>query len=406
MIDVEKIRQDFPMIVNHPELIYLDNGATTYKPKAVIDAICNFYCHFTSNVERGDYETAIKADRAYDNTRKIIAKFINCQPREVAFTANITATLNQIAYGLGKGWLKKGDVILTTLNEHASNLLPWYRLEKELGIEIQYIPVDNHGVVIMDEYEKLLNSHVKVVTLAHVTNVMGALQPIQEMTTFAHEVGALMVVDGAQSVPHHPIDVKALDIDFLGFSSHKMCGPDGVGVLYGKYELLDRMEPLLLGGGMNARFTSDADVILKNAPIKFEAGTPNIEGVIGLGAATEYLMSIGMENISAYEKELRAYFAEKLKELDNIEFYNPNNTSGPITFNAKGVFAQDAAGYLGANHIAVRSGNHCAKVLHEVIGTDQTIRASLYFYNTKEEVDRFIEVAKNISLENAVGIFF
>lgn len=305
MIDVEKIRQDFPMIVNHPELIYLDNGATTYKPKAVIDAICNFYCHFTSNVERGDYETAIKADRAYDNTRKIIARFINCQPREVAFTANITATLNQIAYGLGKGWLKKGDVILTTLNEHASNLLPWYRLEKELGIEIQYIPVDNHGVVIMDEYEKLLNSQVKVVTLAHVTNVMGALQPIQEMTTLAHEVGALMVVDGAQSVPHHPIDVKTLDIDFLGFSSHKMCGPDGVGVLYGKYELLDRMEPLLLGGGMNARFTSDADVILKNAPIKFEAGTPNIEGVIGLGAAAEYLMSIGMENISAYEKELR-----------------------------------------------------------------------------------------------------
>ena len=228
MIDVGKIRQDFPMIVNHPELIYFDNGATTDKPKAVIDAICNFYCNFTSNVERGDYETAIKADRAYDNTRKIIARLINCEPREVAFTANITATLNQLAYGLGKGWLKKGDIVLTTLNEHASNLLPWYRLEKEVGIEIQYIPVDNHGVVIMDEYKKLLNAQVKVVTLAHVTNVMGALQPIQQMTTLAHEAGALMVVDGAQSVPHHPIDVKVLDIDFLGFSSHKMCGPDGV----------------------------------------------------------------------------------------------------------------------------------------------------------------------------------
>ncbi len=406
MIDVYKIRQDFPMIVNHPNLIYFDNGATTYKPKVVIDAICGFYTNFTSNVERGDYETAIQADRAYDHTREVVARFIHCQPKEVVFTANITASLNQVAYGLGKGWLKKGDVVLTTLNEHASNLLPWYRLEKEIGIKLAYIPVDNHGVVDMQAYRDLLSSDVKVVTLAETTNVLGALQPIKEMTKLAHEVGALMVVDGAQSVPHHVTDVMDSDVDFLGFSSHKMCGPDGVGVLYGKYALLDKMEPLLLGGGMNARFSSDGEVTLKNAPIKFEAGTPNIEGVIGLAAACEYLMSIGMENISAYEKELRAYFASKLKELDNIDFYNPENVSGPITFNAKGVFAQDAAGYLGANHIAVRSGNHCAKVLHEVIGTDQTIRASLYFYNTKEEVDRFIEVAKNISLENAVGIFF
>ncbi|MCI5723803.1 MAG: cysteine desulfurase [Erysipelotrichaceae bacterium] len=406
MIDVYKIRQDFPMIVNHPNLIYFDNGATTYKPKAVIDAICGFYTNFTSNVERGDYETAIQADRAYDHTREVVARFIHCQPKEVVFTANITASLNQVAYGLGKGWLKKGDVVLTTLNEHASNLLPWYRLEKEIGIKLAYIPVDNHGVVDMQAYRDLLSSDVKVVTLAETTNVLGALQPIKEMTKLAHEVGALMVVDGAQSVPHHVTDVMDSDVDFLGFSSHKMCGPDGVGVLYGKYALLDKMEPLLLGGGMNARFSSDGEVTLKNAPIKFEAGTPNIEGVIGLAAACEYLMSIGMENISAYEKELRAYFASKLKELDNIDFYNPENVSGPITFNAKGVFAQDAAGYLGANHIAVRSGNHCAKVLHEVIGTDQTIRASLYFYNTKEEVDRFIEVAKKISLENAVGIFF
>lgn len=406
MIDVYKIRQDYPMIVNHPNLIYFDNGATTYKPKAVIDAICGFYTNFTSNVERGDYETAIQADRAYDHTREVVARFIHCQPKEVVFTANITASLNQVAYGLGKGWLKKGDVVLTTLNEHASNLLPWYRLEKEIGIKLAYIPVDNHGVVDMQAYRDLLSSDVKVVTLAETTNVLGALQPIKEMTKLAHEVGALMVVDGAQSVPHHVTDVMDSDVDFLGFSSHKMCGPDGVGVLYGKYALLDKMEPLLLGGGMNARFSSDGEVILKNAPIKFEAGTPNIEGVIGLAAACEYLMSIGMENISAYEKELRAYFASKLKELDNIDFYNSENVSGPITFNAKGIFAQDAAGYLGANHIAVRSGNHCAKVLHEVIGTDQTIRASLYFYNTKEEVDRFIEVAKKISLENAVGIFF
>lgn len=217
---------------------------------------------------------------------------------------------------------------------------------------------------------------------------------------------ALIVVDAAQSVPHMSVDVKDLDVDFLGFSGHKMCGPDGTGVLYGKYELLKKMAPVFEGGDMNARFQSNGEVVLKEAPVKFEAGTPNIEGVIGMGVAAEYLMGIGMDNIHAYEKELRAYFVEKMKKLNNIELYNPDNEYGPIDFNAKGVFAQDAAGYLSSQNIAVRSGNHCAKILHEIIGTDQTIRASLYFYNTKEEVDRFVEAAGKISLENAVGIFF
>ena len=406
MFDVNEIRKDFPMIVNRPDLIYFDNAATTYKPQAVIDAVVGFYTGYTSNVERGDYETAIRADRAYDGTRQIIARFINCDPNEVVFTANITASLNMIAYGLSQFWLKEGDIVLTTKAEHASNLLPWFRLQKTCGIKVEYVPADSQGRVSAEALEAAMHKGVRVVAMAAVTNVLGSLQPIREITRIAHSYGALVVVDGAQSVPHRPTDVRDLDVDFLGFSSHKMCGPDGVGVLYGKYDLLSRMQPAFLGGGMNARFSSDGNVTLKDAPIRFEAGTPNIEGVIGLGAAAEYLMSVGMESIMLYEQDLRAYFAEKMSHLGNIEIYNPDNASGPVTFNAKGVFAQDAAGYLGSRNICVRSGNHCAKILHEILGTDQSVRASLYFYNTREEADRFVEAASEISLENAIGIFF
>ena len=405
MLDVEKIRKDFPMLQNRPDLLYFDNAATTYKPQQVIDAVTGFWTGYTANVERGDYETAVRADKAYDHTRDIIARFINCDPKEVVFTANITASLNQAAFGVGRD-LQAGDVVLTTEAEHASSLLPWYRMEKEKGIKVEYIKTDKQGVVHIEDFKAAMHDKVKVVCMAYVTNVLGSVQPIKEIAKIAHEYGALIIVDGAQSVPHRPTDVRDLDIDFLGFSSHKMCGPDGVGVLYGRYELLQKMEPVFLGGGMNARFYSDGTIDYKNAPQKFEAGTPNIEGVIGLGAAAEYLMSIGMENILAYEKDLRAYFVEKMKKLDNIEIYNPDNTSGPVTFNVKGVFSQDAAGYLGSKNICVRSGNHCAKILHEVIGTDQTLRASLYFYNTKDEVDRFVEAAGEITLESAIGIFF
>ena len=232
------------------------------------------------------------------------------------------------------------------------------------------------------------------------------------MTKAAHAAGAYMIVDGAQSVPHLPVDVKDLDVDFLCFSVHKMCGPSGVGILYGKKELLDRMDPQMLGGDMNARFEDDGSMILKETPVKFEAGTPNIEGVIGAAAAADYLLSLGMDNIEAYEMELRRYFCEKMLKLDNVVLYNPDNEHGPIDFNVKDpksgkmIFAQDAAGYLAAKNVAVRSGNHCAKILHHIIGTDQTVRASLYFYNTEEEVDRAVQVISEVSLENAVGIFF
>ncbi len=405
MLDIEKIRNDFPMFKNNPDLVYLDSAATSLKPQCVIDAVVDFYTKHTSNVHRGDYDIAAMNDRLYDDTRKAVAKLINCDTNEVVYTHNVSHSLNQIAFGL-KNQLKKEDTVLLTYAEHASNLLPWFYLQKEIGFNIEYIETDVQANITIESFQKAMHEGVKIVSVAEVTNVLGSVQPIKQMCEIAHQYGAYMIVDGAQSVPHMPVDVKDLDIDFLGFSAHKMCGPGGVGILYGKKELLDQMEPVFYGGDMNARFDKDGNVILKESPIKFEAGTPNIEGVIGTGAAIEYLLSIGMENIHTYEAELRAYAIEKLSKLDNIEIYNPDNKYGPIDFNAKGVFAQDAAGFLASKNIAVRSGNHCAKILHNIIGTDQSIRASLYFYNNKEDIDKLVEACKDITLENCVGIFF
>lgn len=405
MLDVDKIRKDFPMIQNNPDLVYLDSAATSLKPQCVIDAVVDFYTKHTSNVHRGDYRVAEINDKLYDGTRSLVAELIHCDKDEVVYTHNVSHSLNQIAFGL-KPMLKKGDTVLITYAEHASNVLPWFALQKEIGINIEYIETDEEANITIDTFKKAMHEGVKVVSVAEVTNVLGSIQPIKEMCEIAHSYGAYMIVDGAQSVPHMKVDVKDLDVDFLGFSAHKMCGPSGVGILYGKKKLLDAMEPVFYGGDMNARFNKDGEMLLKDTPVKFEAGTPNIEGVIGTGAAIQYLLSIGLDNIHEYEKELRAYAIEKLSQLDNIEIFNPNNLYGPIDFNAKGVFAQDAAGFLASKNIAVRSGNHCAKILHNIIHTDQSIRASLYFYNTKEEIDCFVEACKEITLENCVGIFF
>lgn len=405
MLDVDKIRKDFPMIENNPDLVYLDSAATSLKPQCVIDAVVDFYAKHTSNVHRGDYRVAEINDKLYDGTRNLVAELIHCDKDEVVYTHNVSHSLNQIAFGL-KPMLKKGDTVLITYAEHASNVLPWFALQKEIGINIEYIETDNEANITIDTFKKAMHEGVKVVSIAEVTNVLGSIQPVKEMCEIAHSYGAYMIVDGAQSVPHMKVDVKDLDVDFLGFSAHKMCGPSGVGILYGKKKLLDAMEPVFYGGDMNARFNKDGEMLLKDTPVKFEAGTPNIEGVIGTGAAIQYLLSIGLDNIHEYEKELRAYAIDKLSQLDNIEIINPDNLYGPIDFNAKGVFAQDAAGFLASKNIAVRSGNHCAKILHNIIHTDQSIRASLYFYNTKEEIDRFVEACKEITLENCVGIFF
>ncbi len=390
---------------SHP-LVYLDNAATTFKPQCVIDAVVRYYTEQTTNVHRGDYEISYQVSEAYEKTREDVARFIHAEPKEIVFTAGASASLNLVAYGYGRKYLKPGDVILSTEAEHASNILPWFKVVEETGAKLEYIPLTEDGRLTLENFRKAMHEQVKIVAVADITNVLGYVAPIEEMTRIAHEHGAIVVCDGAQSVPHTPTDVKAWDVDFLAFSAHKMCGPTGIGVLYGKFELLQKTDPFMLGGGSNARFDMCGNILLKDAPYKFEAGTPNIEGVLGLQQAVRYLEKIGMDKIEAYEHELKAYAIEKLKKLDNLILYNPSSPTGIVAFNVKDVFAQDAAGYLNSKGIAVRSGNHCAKILLNVLKTSETIRASLYFYNTKEDVDRFVQACSEITLENCVGLFF
>lgn len=398
MLDVEKIRRDFPMLqgktMHGQPLIYLDNGATTLKPQTVIDHVCDYLTHYSGNAHRGDYDLSHEVDEAYENARKIIQKFIHAsRQEEIVFTSGSTDSLNMIAYGYGLTHLKKDDEILLTVAEHASNTLPWFDVANLTGATVHYIDLDDQGRLTLDNVKKAINEKTKIIAIAQVTNVMGFNAPIQEICHFAHQRDIKVVVDGAQSVPHQYIDVTESDIDFLAFSGHKMCGPTGIGVMYGKYDLLCEMKPTRLGGGSNSRYNSCGVVTLKNPPYKFEAGTPHIEGAIGLGAAAEYLMHIGMDNIHDYEMELRHYCIEKMKALDNVEIYN-ENSQGAIAFNIKGVFSQDAASLFNTYGIAVRAGQHCAKILDEFLHVTNTLRVSFYFYNTKEEIDRFIEVCK------------
>lgn len=404
-----EIRQDFPMLKNKmqgQDLIYLDNAATTFKPQCVIDAVVHYYTHLGVNAHRGDYELSYQVDSAYEGCRKAVAQLIGAQEKEIVFTSGASASLNLVAYGYGRKYLKKGDVILSCEAEHASNILPWMKCCEEIGCVIEYVPLDEKGKLQLDTFKKCLHEKVKIVALAHVTNVLGYALPMKEICALAHEIGAIVSVDAAQSVPHMPIDVKAMDCDFLSFSGHKMCGPTGIGVLYGKYDLLQKTEPFMLGGGSNARFDMCGNILLKDAPYKFETGTPAIEAVLGLHAAIDYLSAIGMDNILKYEKELHDYAIEKLKQLDNVILYNEEADGGIITFNIKDIFAQDSASYFNSCGIALRAGQHCAKLLLEKLGTSATLRASFYFYNTKEEVDRFIEVCKQASVENCLNLFF
>lgn len=405
MFDVEKIRNDFPMIQNNPDIIYFDNAATSFKPNCVISKVTEFYEKYNSNIHRGDYDISYHVSKEYDETRDVVKKFINAkEAKEIVFTSGDTHSLNTIAYGYAKTHLKKDDVILTTLAEHASDILPLFRICKEIGCKIEYIELNNDGTFNIDNYKKCFELfNVKFVFITYVSNVLGYINPIKDICSIAHKNGAIVSVDGAQAIPHIKVDVQDSDIDFLSFSSHKMLGPDGVGVLYGKYNLLTDLDPLFLGGGSNARFEKDNYLLMKEAPEKFESGTPNIEGVLGFKEACLYLMSIGMEKIHEYDQELVNYFVDELLKLDNVTVYNPKTETGIVAFNVNGIFAQDVASYLNKEGICVRSGNHCAKVLHNVIGTTETIRASLYLYNTKEEIDRFINVVKDTTLEKCIG---
>ena len=397
MLEVAKIRKDFPMLngtkMHDQSLIYFDNGATTLKPQCVIDAVCNYLTNYSGNAHRGDYDLSHDVDVQFERTRELVSKFINCDSKEVVYTYGSTDGLNLVAFGYGLTHLNEGDEVLITLAEHASNTLPWFEVSKQTGSVVKYIDLDEDGRLTVENVIKAISDKTKIISIAQITNVLGFDSPIKEICKIAHEKGIIVCVDGAQSVPHQRVDVKDLDLDFMVFSGHKMCGPTGIGILYGKYDLLQDTTPTRFGGGSNSRYKSCGLIKLKNAPTKFEAGTPNIEGVIGLGAAIEYLMSIGMDNIHEYELQLRQYAVKKLLELDNIEVYNPNG-QGAITFNIKGVFSQDGASLFNTYGIAIRSGQHCAKILDEFLKVSQTLRASFYFYNTFEEIDKFIEVCK------------
>ncbi len=410
MLDVHKIRKDFPMLEGHRmqgmPLIYLDNAATTFKPQSVIDAVTHYYTDISVNAHRGDYELSYQVDTEYESARETVARFLHADKREIVFTSGASEALNLVAYGFGRKLLKPGDVVLSSEAEHASSILPWMKTCEETGAELTYIPLDEEGRLTADNFERCMDHHVKIVALAQVTNVLGYEMPVKEICEIAHRYGAKVIVDGAQSVPHMPVDVLEMDCDFLAFSAHKLCGPTGIGVLYGKYEYLDWMDPFLLGGGSNARFDMCGNIMLKQPPYKFESGTPAIEAVLGMKAAIQYIDSIGMEEIHAYERELHWYVVERMMKMDNLVVYNPYSDSGIITFNVKDVFAQDGASFFNANGIAVRSGQHCAKLLMDKLGTSATIRASLYFYNTKEEADIFLDVCSKATLENCLDIFF
>ncbi len=399
MLDIEKIRQDFPMLNNKTmqgqPLVYFDNAATSLKPKCVIDAMNDYYFNFNSNVHRGDYDLAAKADSTYENTRKTVAKFINCQANEVVFTSGTTQSLNLVAFGYAYNHLKENDEIILNEAEHASNILPWYEIAQKLNLKIVFAPLNEQGAVTVDTIEKLINERTKIISIAYVTNVLGSLNPIEEIIKIAHKKGIIVVVDAAQAIPHMKVDVQKLDCDFLAFSGHKMCGPTGIGVLYGKYNLLCETQSMQLGGGMNAKFDTCLNMLLKKPPYKFEGGTPAIAEVIGLNAAIEYLLSIGMEQIQEREKELKHYAIKQLSQLDNVTLYNLDNDSGIVTFNIKDVFCQDAGSYFNSKGIAVRSGHHCAKLLPNFLNVIGTVRASFYFYNTKEEIDVFVEACKH-----------
>lgn len=402
-------RKDFPMYEEHNSLyegkplVYLDNSATTFKPYTVIEAVNHYYKDITANTRRGDYSLSHAADVAFDQARKTIADFIHAQTEEICFTSGDTMALNEVAFGL-MHLLKPGDEILLSVQEHASNILPWFQVAKMTGAIIRYVPIDKEGKITLEAYQSHLSDKTKIVALASISNVMGYALPVKQFASLAHEKGALYIDDAAQSIPHMKIDVKDLDVDFLCFSGHKMLGPTGIGVLYGKKEKLELVSPVFYGGEMNARFNSDGYLSLDDLPYRLEAGTQNIAGALGLAKACEYLEEIGVEQIHQHELKLRKLAIEGLKANGNATIYNEDADSGIITFNIDGVFAQDVATHLSSKGVFCRSGQHCAKILPETLKTQGTVRASFYLYNTEEDVEAFVKACK--TAEDFLDAFF
>ena len=387
-------RESFPILKKN--IIYFDNGATSLKPFEVVEAMEDYYYNYGANIHRGDYDISLKASNKYEEVRDKVKRFINADSsREIVFTGGDTLSLNMIVFGFMEDYLNEGDEVLLTKSEHASLVLPFMELAKKKKLVLKYVPLTSDHELTPQNLEATITEKTKVIAVAHITNVLGDVRDIKKITELAHQKNILVVVDGAQSVPHLKTDVKDLDVDFLTFSAHKMLGPTGVGVLYAKEKYLEAMRPILFGGGMNQYFEEDGTVEYKSIPTLFEAGTPPIAEVIGLGRAIDFLEEIGMDNIYKYEKELKEYLVKKLENNKKVILYNKKSESGILAFNLEGVFSQDTAIYLDHYNICVRAGNHCAKILKDELNIRNTCRISLYFYNTKEEIDKLVEVLEN-----------
>jgi len=392
-----EIRKLFPILnqeVNGHQLVYLDSAATSQKPASVIETIEKYYRGYNSNVHRGVHTLGTKATDAYEGAREKVRKFINAaSTEEIIFTKGTTASLNMVARSYGSANLSAGDEIVISYMEHHSNIIPWQQIAKQTGATLKYLPLQEDGTISLDDVRATITDSTKIVSIMQVSNVLGVINPVKEIAEIAHQHGAVMVVDGAQSTPHLKVDVRDLDCDFFAFSSHKMVGPTGIGVLYGKKELLENMEPVEFGGEM-IDFVGLQESTWKELPWKFEGGTPIIAGAIGLGAAIDFLEEIGMANIEAHEHKLTAYAMEKMSAIDGLTIYGPTDPekrAGVITFNLEEVHPHDVATVLDAEGIAVRAGHHCAQPLMKWLNVSSTARASFYLYNTEEDVNKLVD---------------
>lgn len=396
-MNIQDIRTHFPILhqeVNGKPLVYLDSAATSQKPISVIESLEKYYKEYNSNVHRGVHTLGTKATDAYEGAREKVRRFIHAKStEEIIFTRGATTALNMVAHSYGSDNLREGDEIVITFMEHHANIIPWQQVAKKTGATLKYIPLQEDGTISLDDVRATITSNTKIVSVMKVSNVLGVMNPIKDIAKIAHENGAIMVVDGAQAAPHMKIDVQDLDCDFLAFSGHKMCGPTGIGVLYGKKQHLEKMEPVETGGEM-IDFVDLYESTWKELPWKFEAGTPIIAGAVGLGAAIDFLEQIGLENIEAHEHKLAAYAMEKLSRIEGMTIYGPKDPglrAGVVTFNIDDVHPHDVATVLDAEGIAVRAGHHCAQPLMKWLKATATARASFYLYNTEEEIDKLVE---------------
>ena len=388
----EDIRKDFE-IFNNADVAYLDSAATTQRPKQVIDAVKNYYNTANANPHRGNYALSLKSTEVYDEARSKVAKFINAQEsREIVFSKNATEALNMLAYSYGMQNLQKGDKVVISILEHHANLVPWQRVTKQKEAKLEYMYINDEGQITDEEIEKKITPGTKIVGITHVSNVLGTITPVEKIIKKAHSVGAVVVLDASQSVPHRKVDVQKLDADFVVFSGHKMLAPLGIGVLYGKAELLEKMPPFLLGGDM-IEYVQEQSATFAEIPTRFEAGTQNVGGAIGLAAAIDYLQKIGMEKVEKIEQELLIYAKEQLENLSYVTVYGPkdiNQRASVISFNVKNIHPHDVSSILDSVGVAIRAGDHCAQPLIHYMHVPATCRASFYIYNTKADIDRLI----------------